>query len=425
MMSMERIVALATPRFAHPLERPVPDDDVAAAASQTQTAKRVVDLKVIAYALHIGVLSPEDASAKMAQPEVMIRWIANILRCLTSIDQDRLAESIERADVGYSGPVHGNSQEEGWAFTILDAFHDCSFARLADVLNLDDPAEIGLRWTVQGLLPRDHTSAVVHLWAERGDALRVAAARFLVACSVEAEITGVGQMISISALPRVPRAIIAGRILSDLLARGYDSYRAPECEQRRVKLILQLSADVPQWIEVPTDLRAFIDAAQVRDIDLIAFVLSLPLAPRALREARNQADELLRRAFQKITTRGQLKQNLQLYITGWMLASLTRAAISISIGPEYYRSLVNNLAFDEYARDVDFELYLNDRQRAILLAAIGVMVSANVADSGDIRAEAESVARILSGLPEEKVEVLTASVVAEFSREYAIEIPSR
>lgn len=425
MIEKERIVALATPHFAYPLERPIADDEVAAVVENMGTASHVVDLKVLGYALHLGVVTPEAARAKLGAPERTVELIANELRRLPPIDVSRVTETLRTAATGHSGPVtRTNSQEEGWAFTVLDGLHECSFERIADVLNVEsDPAALGIRWTVQGLLSSHQTSEVVHMWAERGDALHVEAARFLVSCTVENEIAGMGQMVTIDALPRIPRAVISGRVLGDLLNRPLDPQRFADREKRRVDLIMRLAQDVPRWIELPADLRSFIGSANHSDDDLIAFILSLPLSPRALREARTHAHQLLRRAFQRVTSRSQLRANLLPYITGWTLQPLARAAVSIGIGLEYYCELVNNLAFDEFARDTDFELYLNDRRRAIVLAAIGAIVARESPNSTQIGDEARAVAEVLASFPDEGVEVLAAGIIEELERDYAIHLP--
>lgn len=425
-MDKERIVCLATPHFAYPLERAVSHDDVTAAVENIEAVSGILDLKIIGYALHLGVVTPEIARAKLGTPERTIELVANELRHLPPVDVERVTETLRTAATGYSGPVtRTNSQDEGWAFTVLDALHDCSFEKMTDVLNAeDDPAAVGIRWTVKGLLSSEQTNEVVHMWAQRGDALHVEAARFLVACTVEYELDGVGQMVPIDALPRIPRAVIAGRVLGDLLNHPLDPERFAERERRRRDLITRLAQEVPQWIELPADLRNFVGAANRSDDDLIAFILSLPLSSRAMSHAKDQGHQLLQRAFQRVTSRSQLRGNVLPYITGWTLRPLARAAVSIGIGVEYYRDLVNNLAFDEFTHDTDSELYLNDRKRAIALAAVGAIVARHAERSEEIGTEARAVADILASLPDERVEVLTADVLEELEHDYGVRLPS-
>ena len=422
MTNREEIAFKATPRFRYSLERPVQDDEVFAAASGIESATTITDLKVLAYATHIGVMEPDAVLHRLGDPDLVVAAVQSMLEALPAIDSERIAQMLSHGAAGYSGPVAGNSQDEGWAFTLFDMLQECGFADWLDVFDSVDPARIGIRWAVQGTLTEVQTARVVQIWASKQDALHIAAAGFLVLASVDGELSGRGLMIGIADLARLPRAIIAGQVLSDLYTRRRNSYQTGEFAQRRENLIERLKDEVPKWIEAPQELRKFVHSGVRNEQDLVSFLLTLPLDVRLRRTATTEADELLKRAFQRVETRAQLEERQLMYVTGWMLNPLAHAAVSIRLSAEFFHDLLDNLAFDEYARDIDYQLYLNDRSRAILLCAIGAIVSV-VNSEPDVAAEARRATDVLWTMPA-GVSKFGDDVVAEIKSKYGLELPT-
>jgi hypothetical protein len=421
-ISGEEIVSKATPRFASPIKRPVRNDDVVAAASRIKAATNLIDLKVLAYAIYVGVMEPDEALHRLGEPHSVLGTLSSMLEALPGIDDERITEMLSHGAAGYHGPVFANSQEEGWAFALFDMLHDCGFAKWLDVFNSADPARIGIRWATQGNLAKAEADRLVRIWAAKGDALHIAAASFLVLASVDNELGGHGLMIDIAELARLPRAIIGGRVLSDLYARRRNSYQTGEFARRSEDLIERLKLDVSKWLEVPEDVRKFVRSGTVNEQDLISFLLTLPLVERLRRVADTEADELLKRAFQRVQTRAQLKERQLMYVAGWMINPLAHAAVSIRMGVDFFRDLLDNLAFDEYAHDFDYALYLNDRPRAILLCAIGAIVSV-VNSEPQLIVEARAAADALRKLPA-GVGKFGVEFVAEFEANYGLQLPT-
>jgi hypothetical protein len=418
----EEIASKATPRFRYPIEPPVRNDDVFAAASGIESATNLIDLKVLAYAIHVGAMEPDEALHRLGDPCLVLETMRSMLEALPAIESERMAETLSHGTAGYHGRVFGNNQEEGWALTLFDMLHDCRFAKRIDVFGSSDPARIGVRWAVQGILTEEEASCLVGIWAAKGDALHIAAAGFLVLASVDTELGGHGSMVNIAHLPRLPRAIIGGRVLGDLYTRRRNSYQTGEFARRREDLIDRLKIEVPKWVEVPEDIRKFVHSGVRNEQDLVSFLLTLPLGERLRRVAGTEADELLKHAFQRVQTRAQLDERELMYVAGWMINPLAHAAVSIRMSVELFHDLLDNLAFDEYAHDFDYTLYLNDRPRAILLSAIGAIASVENSEP-DLAAEARAAADVLRKLPA-GVGRFGDDFVAELESRYGLVLPT-
>jgi hypothetical protein len=268
-------------------------------------------------------------------------------------------------------------------------------------------------------------SRVVATWTTLVDALHVAAAGFLVLASIDSEIAGYGSMIDITALDPLPRAVISGRVVANLMMRNRNPNRLDEVALRLNDLIARLATAISSWIETPAYLRKFVHNAGVRnEEELVAFLLTLPLDPRVKREAEVEGDALLRRAFQRVTTRVELDERQLMYVAGWMINPLANTALSIRLRPERFEEFLDNLAFDEYAYDFDHSLYLNDRVRAILLCAIGAIV-AKVNGEESIGEMAHEAVTLLRRLPVGSVTVFGKEALAQLETDYDITLPSQ
>ena len=424
MTTAGEIATNATPRFRYPVERLFTDENVIEAVSRINKASNLAELQTLAYAVHVGVLEPNQFSRRLGETDAVLRTIHMFLASLAAVDSARVAELLSHS-AGYGGRVFGNSQGEGWAFTLFDALHESNYPDWSELFVAEDPACIGIRWATQGTLDVADASRVVAMWAAIGDALHVAAAGFLVLESVDSEVAGHGSMIDITLLDPLPRAVIGGRVIADLLMRGRNLNQPAELARRRNELIARLSPAVDSWMQTPNDLRKFLRGARVRNEEqLVAFVLTLPLQPRLRQAAAVEGDALLRRAFQRVSTRAELEERQLMYIAGWMINPLAHTALSIRMRPELFADFLENLAFDEYAHDFDYELYLNDRVRAILLCAIGAVVAKLNGDL-DVGRLACSAAELLRHLPAGAVSVFDDDGLAQLRDDYDITLPSR
>lgn len=424
-MSPQEIASSATPSFKYPLERPVTDEDVVDAVSRIERASDLAELKVLAYAVHLGVLEPGEFSRRLGETDAVLQTMHSFLARLLAIDSDRVAELLSHGMAGYQGRVFGNSQDEGWALTLFDALHESGYAHWLKLFVPEDPARIGIRWATQGSLSAADASRVVATWAAIGDALHVAAAGFLVLASIDSEIAGHGSVIDITVLAPLPRAVIGGRVIGNLLMRNRNPNQLDEFARRRNDLIARLTPAISSWMQTPADLRKFVHGAGVRnEEELVAFLLTLPLDPGVKRVAEGQGDALLRHAFQRVSTRVELEERQLMYVAGWMINPLANTALAIRIGPERFEEFLDNLAFDEYAHDFDYSLYLNDRVRAILLCAIGAIV-AKVNTEETIGDMAHETAALLSRLPAGSVTVFGDEALAQLESDFDVTLPSQ
>jgi hypothetical protein len=160
------------------------------------------------------------------------------------------------------------------------------------------------------------------------------------------------------------------------------------------------------------------------DEELVSFLLSLPLDPRIKQVAEVEGDDLLRRAFQRISKRVELEERQLMYVAGWMINPLANTALAIRLGPERFEEFLDNLAVDEYTHDFDHSLYLNDRVRAILLCAIGAIVAQiNGEESiGELTSEA---AALLRRLPPGSVTVFGDEALAQLVSDFGVLLPSQ
>src|SRR5665213_80265 len=123
MISRDEIASNATPAFRYPLERLFSDEDVAVAARRVEAATSLVDLKVLAYANHIGAMTPDEALRKLGEPRAVVDTLRSMLKSLGVVDQRRLTEALSGGAAGYSGRATANNQSEGWALTLFDLLH--------------------------------------------------------------------------------------------------------------------------------------------------------------------------------------------------------------------------------------------------------------------------------------------------------------
>jgi hypothetical protein len=424
-MTPQEIASKATPGFKYPLERSVTDEDVIDAVSRIVRTSDLAELKVLAYAVHLGVLEPREFSQRLGDTDAVLQTMQSFLAGLPAINSDRIVELLSHRMAGYQGRPFGNNQNEGWALTLFDALFEARFSDWTKLFVPEDPARIGIRWATQGILSSSDASRVVGTWTAIGDALHIAAAGFLVLASINSEVAGYGSMIDIAALPPIPRAIIAGRVVSDLLMRARNPNQLDDFARRLNDLVTRLTPALVSWMQTPADLRTFVHGAGMRNAEeLIAFLLTLPLQPRVKREAIGEGDALLGRAFKRVSTRVELEERQLMYVAGWMINPLASTALSIPMGKERFEEYLGNLAFDEYAHDFDYPLYLNDRARAILLCAIGAIV-AKVNNDEVIGEMAREVADLLNRLPAGATTVFSDDARGHIESEYGIALPSQ
>jgi hypothetical protein len=424
-MSPQEIASKATPGFKYPLERSVTDEDVIDAVSRIERTSGLAELKVLAYAIHLGVLEPGEFSRRLGENDAILKTMHSFIARLPAVDSDRVAELLSHGMAGYHGRVFGNNQDEGWAFTLFDALHESGYTDLLKLFVSEDPARIGIRWATQGSLNVALASRVVATWAEIGDALHVAAAGFLVLASVDSEISGYESMIDITLLAPLPRAIITGRVMGNLLMRSRNPNQSDESARRRNDLLARLTPAISSWMQTPADLRKFVYGASVRnEAELVAFLLTLPLQPRVKHIAAGEGDTLLKRAFQRVSTRVELEERQLMYVAGWMINPLANTALAIRMGPERFEEFLDNLAVDEYTHDFDYSLYLNDRVRAILLCAIGAVV-AKINGEESVGKMARETAALLSVLPAGSVTVFGDEALAQLENDFDVTLPSQ
>ena len=139
-------------------------EDARSAVAGVTKATSLDDLKVLAYALHVGATSEEDIRGRVTG-EDGARLLADSLSALPAIPKKDVASSLPSFYAGYVGRLRGRTVDEGWALAVLEMLLVCDPAELRPLFEADDPSFFTIRWMLGMVWDPVAMQQAIDVWA--------------------------------------------------------------------------------------------------------------------------------------------------------------------------------------------------------------------------------------------------------------------